>query len=100
MAPFTHVHAERAARISSSFYNAILPLRAIKAHPAIKQTPPIGVIGPSTFPSPLSCKRSGPARTIAYKLPENMVTPAVNRAAAVGFAGEATRIASAWKSCG
>ena len=53
-------------------------------HPPMSARPPIGVTGPRYFP-----KRCG-SSTSRYKLPENMVMPAVSSPIATVFCGAAT----------
>lgn len=67
------------------FLGSILPLLPTPnaTHPAIKQSPPTGVIGPAILPN-----RCG-SRTRRYMLPENIVIPAVNNPAAMRFCGAA-----------
>ena len=66
-------------------------LNARANQPAIKHSPPRGVTGP------MKRKRSV-SRVKAYKLPLNMVMPAVKRAPATGLL-LATRRATEWTSC-
>lgn len=57
---------------------------ASATQPPIRHKPPIGVIGPINFPNLCGSKTS------KYKLPENMVIPAVSRPMATVFCGAAT----------
>jgi hypothetical protein len=57
---------------------------ASATHPPIRHNPPTGVIGPITLPNLCGSKTS------KYKLPENMVIPAVNKPMASVFCGAAT----------
>lgn len=57
---------------------------ASATHPPIKHNPPIGVIGPMIFPN--LCGSS----TSKYKLPENIVIPAVRSPMATVLCGAAT----------
>jgi hypothetical protein len=57
---------------------------ASATQPPIKHKPPIGVIGPINFPN--LCGSS----TSRYRLPENIVMPAVSRPIATVFCGAAT----------
>jgi hypothetical protein len=57
---------------------------ASATHPPIKHSPPSGVTGPTYFPN-----RCG-SRTSRYKLPENIVMPAVSRPMATVFWGATT----------
>jgi hypothetical protein len=80
------------------FFGRILPLLPTPSatHPAIKHSPPNGVTGPAILP-----KRCG-SSTSRYRLPENIVMPAVKSAAATRFCGAAEvarRRTPEWMSC-
>ena len=59
-------------------------VNASATQPPIKHNPPIGVTGPRNFP--YFCGSS----TSKYRLPENIVMPAVSRPIATVFCGAAT----------